>query len=75
MASVSDMNQYRSEDLGDGYVVHFYLPPGQQMLVQVTFSGTFVAEKRTSSHVAAARWARRQIGSHKKSRKILKGER
>ena len=67
------MQQYRGEDLGDGYVVHFVLPPGHKMLVQVSYEGTFVAQRHTHSHVAAARWARRQVRVHQKSRKILKG--
>lgn len=66
------MNQYRAEDLGDGYVVHFHLPPGQQMLAQVSFEGTFVAQRRTNSHIFAARWARRQVRQHRKARQILK---
>lgn len=67
------MNQYRFEDLGDGYVVHFSLPPGQQMRTQVSFEGTFVAQKYTYSHLKAARWARAEVRRHRKARQILKG--
>lgn len=69
------MNQYRFEDVGDGYVVHFFQPPGKALRSQISYEGTFIAQRNTQSHVAAAKWARKQIRDHRKAREILKGAR
>jgi len=67
------MKEYRSENLGDGYIAHFYLAPGQLMMVRVTYEGTFVGQRKGDSHISAARWVRRQVKNHRKARSILKG--
>ncbi len=70
----AEVNRYRSVDLGDGYVAHFYWPTDSFMLVQLSYEGTFVAQTRTSYHLRAARWARRQMERHRKAMQILKGD-
>lgn len=67
------MNRYRSVDLGDGYVVHFYWETDTSMLVQLSYEGTFVSQTNTRSHVGAARWARRRMANHRRAMKILEG--
>jgi hypothetical protein len=68
------MNRYRSVELDDGYVAHFFWESDDRMRVQLSYDSTFVAETRTGSHLWAARWARRQMRKHQRAMRILKGE-
>jgi len=67
------MNQYRSVDLGDGYVVHFVWDKERAWLhTQVGYEGTLVAWCRLRSHLRAARWTKREVRKHKKAMNILR---
>jgi len=68
------VNNYRSENLGDGYVAHIYLTRGSPVVISLSFEGTLIAEWTGRDHVRGARAIRREMNKHKKSLKILRGE-